>query len=238
MVVPRSAQTIDSDDDFTLYAVTTFKRHSVEFIHKCRESKWTPRDYKYQEGGREAEQQEVERVGKEERKVWGEALRLGRTAWGEAVITRVHVLALRVFVETVLRYGLPLSFVCGLIQVCEGWRDEILRFFLYSQGPTLNSMNRQPPNSRSELELRWTAHIPIWAGTPLDEIRRVESPRTIPRPRRRCRQRGTWGMTTMRHMSATSLRSDSGSLIHPINRTAESDVPRTQFLQTLPPHIP
>ena len=119
MVVPRSAQVIDSDDEFTLYAVTAFKKHSSEFIHKCRESKWTPRDFKYREGGKEEEQKEVERVGKEERKVWGEALRLGRTAWGEAVMAWVHVLALRVFVETVLRYGLPLQFVCGLIRVCQ-----------------------------------------------------------------------------------------------------------------------
>ena len=119
MIVPRSAQLIDSDDEFTLYAVTTFRKHSSEFVHKCRESKWTPRDFKYKEGGKEEEQKEVERVGKEERKVWGEALRLGRTAWGEAVMTWVHVLALRVFVETVLRYGLPLQFVCGLIRVCQ-----------------------------------------------------------------------------------------------------------------------
>lgn len=118
MVVPRSAQSVASDDEFTLYAVTTFKKHSQEFIHKSRESKWTPRDYKYKEGGKEAEQKEVDRVEKDERKVWGEALRLGRTAWGEAVMAWVHVLVLRVFVETVLRYGLPLSFVCGLIRVC------------------------------------------------------------------------------------------------------------------------
>ena len=118
MVVPRSAQLIDSDDEFTLYAVTTFKKHGPEFVHKCRESKWTPRDFKYKEGGKEEEQKEVERVGKDERKVWGEALRLGRMAWGEAVMAWIHVLALRVFVETVLRYGLPLQFVCGLVRVC------------------------------------------------------------------------------------------------------------------------
>ena len=117
MIVPRSAQLIASDDEFILYAVTTFKKHSPEFVHKCRESKWTPRDFKYKEGGKEEEQKELERVGKEERKVWGEALRLGRTAWSEAVMAWVHVLALRVFVETVLRYGLPLQFVCGLIRV-------------------------------------------------------------------------------------------------------------------------
>ncbi|CAF9910857.1 MAG: Vacuolar ATP synthase subunit C [Heterodermia speciosa] len=115
-IVPRSAIQIDSDEEFTLYAVTTFKKTSQDFIHKCREHKWTPRDFKYKEGGREEEQKEVDKVAKDEKKVWGEALRLGRTAWGEAVMAWVHVLALRVFVETVLRYGLPLSFVCGLVR--------------------------------------------------------------------------------------------------------------------------
>lgn len=117
-VVPRSAQEVASDDEFTLYAVTTFKKHSQEFIHKAREHRWTPRDFRFKEGGREEEQKEMDKVSKDERKVWGEALRLGRTAWGEAVMAWIHVLALRVFVESVLRYGLPLSFVCGLITVC------------------------------------------------------------------------------------------------------------------------
>lgn len=115
--MPRSAQKIDSDDEFTLFAVTTFKKHSAEFIHKCREQKWTPRDYKFREGGKEDERKELEKATKEERKLWGEVLRVARTNWGEAVMAWVHVLALRVFVETVLRYGLPLSFVCGLIKV-------------------------------------------------------------------------------------------------------------------------
>ena len=118
MVVPRSAQLIDSDDEFTLYAVTTFKKHSQEFVHKCREMKWTPRDFKYKEGGKEEEQKEVDRVSKDKKKLLGEAVMLGRTSWGEAVMAWVHVLALRVFVETVLRYGLPLRFVCGLVKVC------------------------------------------------------------------------------------------------------------------------
>lgn len=118
MTVPRSGTRIAQDDEFTLYTVTTFKKHSQQFVHRCRESKWTPRDFKFQEGGREEEQKELEKVGREERKVWGEALRLGRTAWGEAVMAWIHVLALRVFVETVLRYGLPLDFVCGIVMVC------------------------------------------------------------------------------------------------------------------------
>ncbi|KAI9766099.1 MAG: Vacuolar ATP synthase subunit C [Geoglossum simile] len=115
MVVPRSAARITSDQEYTLFAVTIFKKHSQEFVHKCRERKWTPREYKYVEGGMEAEQKEVDHVTRDEQKLWGEALRLFRTAWGESVMIWMHVLALRVFVETVLRYGLPLKFVCGVI---------------------------------------------------------------------------------------------------------------------------
>jgi V-ATPase subunit C len=117
MVVPRSANVVASDDEYTLYTVTTFKKHSPEFQHKAREKKWVPRDFKFKEGGKEEEAREVDRVGEEEKKVWGETLRLGRTGWSEGVMVLIHVIVLRVFVETVLRYGLPLDFVSALVKV-------------------------------------------------------------------------------------------------------------------------
>jgi V-type H+-transporting ATPase subunit C len=117
MVVPRSANLVAEDDEFSLYGVTTFKKHSQEFTHKARENKWIPRDFKYTESGREEEAKEVERVGGDERKLWGETIRLGRTSWSEAVMVWIHVLVLRVFVETVLRYGLPLDFVSSIVRV-------------------------------------------------------------------------------------------------------------------------
>ncbi|KAI5369293.1 Putative ATPase, V1 complex, subunit C, vacuolar ATP synthase subunit C superfamily [Septoria linicola] len=116
MVVPRSAQLLAKDDEFQLYVVTTFKKHASEFVHKCREHRWTPRDMKFNDGGRDAEEAELRKLEKEERKTWGEALRLGRTGYSDAVMGWIHVLTLRVFVETVLRYGLPLAYVCGLIK--------------------------------------------------------------------------------------------------------------------------
>lgn len=118
MVVPRSANVVASDDEYTLYTVTTFKKHSPEFLHKAREKKWVPRDFKFKEGGKEEEAREVDRVGGEEKRVWGETLRLGRTGWSEGVMVLIHVIVLRVFVETVLRYGLPLDFVSALVKVC------------------------------------------------------------------------------------------------------------------------
>ncbi|KAK3192773.1 Vacuolar ATP synthase subunit C [Lecanicillium sp. MT-2017a] len=116
MVVPRSSVEVDHDDEFVLFAVTTFKKTSAEFVHKCREQKWTPRNYKYVEGNREEEQRELDRVTNEERKVCGEALRMGRTGWSESVMVWLHVLTLRVFVEAVLRYGLPLDYLTVLVK--------------------------------------------------------------------------------------------------------------------------
>ncbi|KAF2771690.1 ATPase, V1 complex, subunit C [Teratosphaeria nubilosa] len=115
-VVPRSGELLARDDEFELWAVTVFKKHAAEFTHKAREHRWTPREIKFHEGGREAEEQEQRKLEKEERRIWGEALRLGRTGYSDAVMSWVHVLALRVFVETVLRYGLPLAYVCGIVK--------------------------------------------------------------------------------------------------------------------------
>ncbi|EXJ71485.1 V-type H+-transporting ATPase subunit C [Cladophialophora psammophila CBS 110553] len=116
MVVPRSATFVAQDQEYSLYAVTMFRKHAQEFVHKARERKWVPRDYKYKEGGKEEEERELKRVEAEEKRVWGETLRLGRTGWSEAVMCLVHVVVLRVFVETVLRYGLPLDYVAVLIK--------------------------------------------------------------------------------------------------------------------------
>jgi V-type H+-transporting ATPase subunit C len=118
MIVPRSAYFVSSDSEYSLYAVTTFKKHSNEFMHKCREKKWVPRDYKFKEGGREEEAKELRKTEAEEKRVWGETLRLGRTGWSEAMMGLVHVIVLRVFVESVLRYGLPLDSVTALVKVC------------------------------------------------------------------------------------------------------------------------
>ncbi|KAL5594548.1 hypothetical protein BROUX41_001473 [Berkeleyomyces rouxiae] len=116
MVVPRSSTQVAEDDEFTLYAVVTFKKHSSEFLHKCREQKWTPRQFKFSEASREEEEKELERVGREEKKVWGEALRMGRSGWSESVMVWMHVMTLRVFVEAVLRYGLPLDYVSAIVR--------------------------------------------------------------------------------------------------------------------------
>ena len=180
MVVPRSANFVTQDDEFSLYAATTFKKHGTEFVHKCRERKWIPRDFKYREGGKEAEAKEVDKVSAEERKLWGETLRLGRTGWSEAVQAWIHIIVLRVFVETVLRYGLPLDFVCGLLTVSR--RSAITRKI------KLTCPDRPPEIKSQKQDVVWIRPFHTWLGMPSEGTRRG-NPQKMTQPLvQKCRQ--------------------------------------------------
>jgi V-type H+-transporting ATPase subunit C len=171
MVVPRSASKLAEDDEFTLYAVTTFKKHSTDFVHKCREKRWTPRDYKYKEGGKEEEAKEADQLSRDAQRQWGEALRLGRTGYSESAMIWVHVLALRVFVETVLRYGLPLDFVCGIVQVRTSCPIRTL---------TNADICRRTPNRQRKRRPTSTMPTRTSVATPSVATTRVASRRMIP----------------------------------------------------------
>ena len=122
MTVPRSARELTKDAEFSLYAVTGFKKTSAEFLHKCREKRWTPREPVHQSlensnaDTAESESREIARLEQETQRLGGEALRLARTGYSEAAMTWIHALVLGVYVESVLRYGLPAEFVCGLVR--------------------------------------------------------------------------------------------------------------------------
>jgi hypothetical protein len=204
MVVPRSANKLAVDDEFNLFAVTTFKKHSNDFIHKCRERRWTPREYKYKEGGKEEEAKETDQLLKDEKKLWGESLRLGRTGYSESAMIWVHVLALRVFVETVLRYGLPLDFVCGIVQV----RQHQIRFT-----PRQSTNNHRPTQKQQRRQNQTsTQHTRTSAATLSAAITRAASRRTTRPCRRTCNKRDTWATKSTAPMCTMSLRLYSSEL--------------------------
>ncbi|KAK9474787.1 uncharacterized protein V1510DRAFT_410664 [Dipodascopsis tothii] len=116
MVVPRSAGVVAEDDEFTLYSVTLFKKTVPEFLQKCREAKLMPRDFKWSEGAIEDLKKEQERAAESERRLWGEVVRLARTSYSDAFQAWIHLRSIRVFVESVLRYGLPPDFLAVLIK--------------------------------------------------------------------------------------------------------------------------
>ncbi|KAI9317190.1 hypothetical protein BX666DRAFT_1857670 [Dichotomocladium elegans] len=110
MVVPRTSVKIAEDGEYGLFAVAVFKRALDEFSHKAREEKFVVRDFKFDEDALKKQQKELEETQAIEREQLAELVRLARTNFGEMFACWAHLKALRIFVESVLRYGLPPDF--------------------------------------------------------------------------------------------------------------------------------
>lgn len=116
MVAPRSSRMLFEDGDLALYSVTLFKKVIDEFKHKCRENKFTVRDFVYNEEELKAGKEEIAKLSTDKKKQFGPLVRWLKVNFSEAFTAWMHVKALRVFVESVLRYGLPVNFHAVLMQ--------------------------------------------------------------------------------------------------------------------------
>jgi len=116
MVVPRSSTKIAADDEYILYTAVVFKRVKEEFVQRCREEKFTVREFQYDEAAVLKQQREMEELKHSERDLWAELLRVSRINYSEGLELLVHLKVIRGFVESVLRYGLPASYFSAFIK--------------------------------------------------------------------------------------------------------------------------
>uniref|UniRef100_A0A670K4L8 V-type proton ATPase subunit C n=1 Tax=Podarcis muralis TaxID=64176 RepID=A0A670K4L8_PODMU len=126
MIVPRSSNVLSEDQDSYLCNVTLFRKAVDEFRHKARENKFMVRDFQYNEEEMKADKEEMNRLSTDKKKQFvssmlrssleGPLVRWLKVNFSEAFIAWIHVKALRVFVESVLRYGLPVNFQAMLLQ--------------------------------------------------------------------------------------------------------------------------
>lgn len=116
-VVPRSAQELATDSEYLLFAVSLFKKYQQEFVTACREHKWHPRtDFVYSEENLNELRREFDTTRATESKSKIDLLRLAKTVYSEIFSAWFHIKAIRIYVESVLRYGLPPQFDCYAIK--------------------------------------------------------------------------------------------------------------------------
>lgn len=115
MVVPRSSQVVHMDDDYGLFTVTLFRKAVDDFKTKARENKFVVRDFTYNEEEMAAGKNEISKLVTDRKKQFGPLVRWLKVNFSECFCAWIHVKALRVFVESVLRYGLPVNFQAMLL---------------------------------------------------------------------------------------------------------------------------
>ncbi|OWR49667.1 putative Vacuolar ATP synthase subunit C [Danaus plexippus plexippus] len=111
MIVPRSTQLVHQDNDYGLFTVTLFRKVVDEFKLHARERKFIVREFSYNEADLAAGKNEITRLVTDKKKQFGPLVRWLKVNFSECFCAWIHVKALRVFVESVLRYGLPVNFL-------------------------------------------------------------------------------------------------------------------------------
>jgi len=112
-IVPRSSESVAEDSEYILFKVVLFKKMLDDFKNAAREKKFVVRDFIFdpQKSG-SANKKKLE---EEKDKLKKNLVRWCKTNFSEAFIAWIHLKAIRIFVESVLRYGLPSNFQAVLI---------------------------------------------------------------------------------------------------------------------------
>mmetsp|Transcript_44714 Transcript_44714/g.142395 ORF Transcript_44714/g.142395 Transcript_44714/m.142395 type:complete len:322 (+) Transcript_44714:399-1364(+) len=109
-VVPRSSKLVSEDNDYALYTVVLFRRVESDFTAAARERGFQVRDHKHNPEAAATRSVESTRLEGEFAEMKVQLEDWCRTAYGEAFGFWMHLSAVRLFVESILRYGLPPCF--------------------------------------------------------------------------------------------------------------------------------
>ncbi|XP_030539570.1 V-type proton ATPase subunit C [Rhodamnia argentea] len=114
-VVPRSSKKLYEDNEYALYTVTLFRRVADNFRTSARERGFQIRDFEYNSEAQESSKQELERLIRDQESLRSSLLQWCYTSYGEVFSSWMHFCAVRVFAESILRYGLPPSFLACVL---------------------------------------------------------------------------------------------------------------------------
>lgn len=116
MVVPRSSQLIYQDEQYGLFTVVLFKRDMDTFKEKASKNKFYVRDFKYDEDALQNRENEILMLERDKKEQFETLVPWLKTMFSECFSTWIHTKALRIFVESLLRYGLSANFQAMILQ--------------------------------------------------------------------------------------------------------------------------
>ena len=103
MVVPRETSMIFQDSDHAVMTVSLFHQVVDEFKHKARENKFVVRDFVFDPVESQTAKNELTQLRIEKKKEFGTLVRWLKTNFSESFIAWIHIKALRIHVDSVLR---------------------------------------------------------------------------------------------------------------------------------------
>jgi len=135
-VVPRSTKQfrVEDRDGFTLWRMVVWKSAVSDIQAACRNEKWVAREFEYHADYLTKQAASREELRKAYEDTSRKLLKTCKEVFSELYICLMHLKAIRLFVESVLRYSLPPTFLAFGLEPEEGrerkLEDVLVRKFL------------------------------------------------------------------------------------------------------------
>ncbi|KAL0478878.1 V-type H+-transporting ATPase subunit C [Acrasis kona] len=129
-VVPGSLDVVTEEQDSILYSVVLLKKLAQDFKKACSlpSRRWVVRDFQFDQSRYQLSQLEEEELKEKSEGLKRDLNDWTRVAFSEVYSAWLHLKAIRVFVESVLRYGLPPQFCSILLNVSKN-ESKVHKFF-------------------------------------------------------------------------------------------------------------
>merc|ERR1712113_264908 len=117
-VVPGSArrfESLDDKDGNSIWRVVVFKSAADNFKKACREKRYIVRDFEYSEENHKKLKSHRENIDEQLKRQHELVKNLYQAAWSDTMVALMHIKAMRVFVESVLRFGMPPAFASFIV---------------------------------------------------------------------------------------------------------------------------
>ncbi|XP_078434476.1 vacuolar ATP synthase subunit C (VATC) / V-ATPase C subunit / vacuolar proton pump C subunit (DET3) [Wolffia australiana] len=114
-VVPRSSKKLYEDNEYALYTVTLFNRVADNFRSSARERGFQIREVEYSPEAQESRKAEIDKLIEDQDTMRNLLLQWCYASYGEVFSSWMHFCAIRIFAESILRYGLPPSFLATIL---------------------------------------------------------------------------------------------------------------------------
>lgn len=110
----------DDDDEFCLYRVVVMRKGADSYRNILRDKRYTVRAFKYDPAGDASEKDKKKSMDQQKANLFKSLVGWCNATFSDIFNAWLHVKAMRLFVEAVLRYGLPIDFQCVLIKPKRG----------------------------------------------------------------------------------------------------------------------
>eukprot|EP01088_Endostelium_zonatum_P004691 TRINITY_DN159_c0_g1_i1.p1 TRINITY_DN159_c0_g1~~TRINITY_DN159_c0_g1_i1.p1 ORF type:complete len:382 (+),score=91.53 TRINITY_DN159_c0_g1_i1:62-1207(+) len=115
-VVPRSSKEITSDNENSLRSVVLFKTDVDTFKTAASKKKFLVRDFTYNPDVTDEQTEKIKDQKDQRAEIQGDLTRWCKQSFSETFASWIHLKIIRLFVESVLRFGLPREYTFFLLE--------------------------------------------------------------------------------------------------------------------------